>query len=236
MTLDIIGDIPAKESLILKINGVEKELSSAAGKLQFQVPDEECTVYFKQKKRPQRNPFLSLLLFLVTAIFQGFANILALNESVAWFRNLHPYLVKGHFSLPCKEHAVIALKYLPSQYQENTQTWTKPQLVIFESNRDPSQPKWEILQVNNFLIRYEKDVSQFHFRFGAYVRRVLSTSLIWVLLFSILLVAAYLKEIVIGKVVLLVLLIGILCVTAFLIIVQYIKKRNLLYNFLKSEE
>lgn len=237
MILDIIGDIPAKEGLIFKVNGIEKELNSVSKKIRFQIPDEkECMIYFKQKKRPKRNPFLSFLLFLLTSIFQGFANILALNESVAWFRNLQPYLIKGHFSLPRKEHTVIALKYLPSQYLEEQQTWSKPQLIIFESDRNPNQPKWETLKAENFMIRYEKDLNQFHSRFGSYVRKVLSTSLIWILLFSILLVAAYLKEIIVGKIVLLILLIGILCISAFLIIAQYIKKKHLLSKFKESEE
>ncbi|MBR5187095.1 MAG: hypothetical protein IKW18_01375 [Clostridia bacterium] len=237
MILDIIGDIPAKEGLILKVNGIEKELNSVSKKMRFQIPDEkECMVYFKQKKRPKRNPVLSFLLFLLTSIFQGFANILALNESVAWFRNLQPYLIKGHFSLPCKEHTIIALKYLPSQYLEDMQTWSKPQLIIFESDQNPAQPKWETLKVENFMIRHEKDLNQFHSRFGSYVRRVLSTSLIWLILFSILLAAARLKEIPVGETVLSVLLIGILCVSAFLLITQYIKKIKLLSKFKKSEE
>ena len=237
MTLDIIGDIPAKEGLILKVNGIEKELNSVSKKMRFQIPDEkECMVYFKQKKRPQRNPILALLLFIVTSVFQGFANILALNASVAWFRNLQPYLMKGHFSIPCKEHAVIALKYLPSQYQDDLQAWSKPQLVIFESDQDSDQPKWNTLEVDNFMIRYEKDFSQFRYRFGAYIRKVVSTSLIWVLLFSILLAAARLKEITIAVTVLWVLIIGILCVSAFLLIAQYIKKMQLLSKFKKSEE
>ena len=65
MILDIIGDIPAKEGLILKVNGVEKELNMANKKIRFQLPDnEEHMVYFKQKKRRYRNPAVSLLIFL----------------------------------------------------------------------------------------------------------------------------------------------------------------------------
>ena len=237
MILDIIGDIPAKEGLILKINGVEKELNATSKKLSFQFPDEkDVMIYFKQKNRPQRNPILSFFLFLITSIFQGFANILALNASVAWFRNLQPYLMKGHFSIPCKEHAVIALKYLPSQYQDDLQTWSKPQLVVFESDPDSEQPKWNTLEVENFMIRYEKDFSQFRYRFGAYIRKVVSTSLVWVLLFAILLAAARLKEITVAVTILWVLIIGILCVSAFLLITQYIKKIKLLSKFKKSEE
>ena len=41
MILDIIGDIPAKEGLILKVNGVEKELNMANKKIRFQRPDNE---------------------------------------------------------------------------------------------------------------------------------------------------------------------------------------------------
>ena len=236
MILDIIGDIPAKEGLILKVNGVEKELNATNKKARFQLPDnEEHMVYFKQKKRRSRNPVVSVLIFLLTAIIQGFANLLVMNESVAWFRNLQPYTMKGHFSLPHKEHTVIALKYLPSQYLDELETWSKPQLVILESEPNTDQPQWNVLEAENLLIRYEKDLKQFDCRFGAYVRKVVSTALIWVILFSTLLAAAYLKEIVIGQVVLLFLLFGILAVSAFLIAVQYIKKKKLISNFLKND-
>lgn len=236
MILDIIGDIPAKEGLILKINGVEKELNATNKKVRFQLPDEEeHMVYFKQKKRRQRNPVTSLLIFLLTAIIQGFANLLVMNESVAWFRNLQPYLMKGHFSLPHKAHTVIALKYLPSQYLDELETWSKPQLVILESEQNTDQPQWNVLEAENLLIRYEKDLKQFDYRFGAYIRKVVSTALIWVILFTTLLVAAYLKEITVGQVVLIILLLGILAVSAFLIIVQYLKKKKLLANFLKID-
>ena len=236
MILDIIGDIPAKEGLILKINGIEKELNATNKKVRFQLPDnEEHMVYFKQKKRRYKNPVASLLIFLLTAIIQGFANLLVMNESVAWFRNLQPYLMKGHFSLPQKEHTVIALKYLPSQYLDKHETWSKPQLVILESKQNSEQLQWNTLEAENLLIRYDKDIKQFDYRFGSYVRKVLSTALIWAILFVILLVAAYLKEIAVAQIVLLILLFGILAVSSFLIIVQYLKKRNLLANFLKND-
>jgi hypothetical protein len=236
MILDIIGDIPAKEGLILKVNGVEKELNMANKKIRFQLPDnEEHMVYFKQKKRRYRNPAVSLLIFLLTAIIQGFANLLVMNESVAWFRNLHPYLIKGHFSLPEKEHIVIALKYIPSQYLDENETWSKPQLLILESDQTGEQPQWNALETENLLIRYDKDMKQFNYRFGSYIRKVVSTALIWGILFVTLLVAAYLKEIAVAQVVLLILLFGILAVSAFLIVVQHIKKKKLIVNFLKND-
>ncbi|MBQ3489396.1 MAG: hypothetical protein IJA86_02275 [Clostridia bacterium] len=237
MILDIIGDIPTKEGLLLRINGIEKEITSTSKKVRFQFPDEkEYTVYFKQKKKRTKNPFFSLLFFLLTALIQGFVNILGINESAAWYRNLQPYLIKGKFTLQSQKEMTIALKYLPSKYLDDIQTWSKPQLIVMESDRNTEKTQWKVLTEEQLTVRYEKDISQFHSRFRTYVKKVISTALIWFLLFSILLVAAHLKEIFIGEIVLSILLLGIFGISAFLIAMQYKKKKILLSNFLNRED
>ncbi len=237
MILDIIGDIPAKEGLILRINGIEKELDSASKKIRYQLPDaEEYTVYFKQKKKRKKNPFFSILFFLLTALIQGFINLLGISESAAWYRNLQPYVIKGRFTLQAKEHTSIVLKYLPSKYLDGIRSWSKPQIIVMESDRNAEKTDWTVLESDRLTVRYEKDAEQIHSRFFAYVKKVISTALIWIFLFSILLVAAHVKEIFVGEIALMILLCGVLGISVFLILMQYKNKKILLSNFLGQEE
>lgn len=135
MNVDLSGKFPCGVTVAVKLNNEEKEVNREHPKVSFSLTEgKRYDVEIIQKESGTDFSKAYILFLILTFIFRGIFFFIMLmgsrDELEDYFHELHPYCVRGTFSIKAETDIDIHMKVIKSVYNEKEKTWKLPVLQI----------------------------------------------------------------------------------------------------------
>lgn len=221
MIIRVEGDIEQDSSVDISCCGQTKVVDALDRSIEFDIPDTENLVLkIEENKSKSNHSIWRILIFIITSVIQGLFNILLMNSDSKWYQNIRAYNTK--VLIPINENNDLSIKFrlYCSKYIGTGSIWEVPRFSL-----EPQRC---------FDIIYEKNPLGISNAFFNYLKKVISVSLINLLIFTMLLVFTYEYSLV-SKYILTALIVILVFITLGIIFKEYKRYKKLLNAFIAKE-
>lgn len=221
MQIRVEGVVPEGSNINISCCNQTKVIDALDKSTTFNVCKPENLILKMEEKESKSNHSLGyILMFILTSIIQGLFNILFMNTDSKWYQNVRAYSTKVSIPLNENNDVVIKFKLYESKYTGNGIIWESPKFCLSSNRR--------------FNIVYEKNPLEISNAYFNYLKKVVSASLIILLIFTLLLILTF-EHIFIARYIITALLILLIVLTLGIIIKEYKRYKTLLNAFISKE-
>ncbi len=155
---------------VITINDKKQVIDDINSNIVFELNPGIYTIIVHQIFPTRTNKFLSWIIFLITLLFRGIFHILLLDTDNKWYLEAIPFYIHNEYELFLERDTEVNLKYKSSVYDCEKKIWHYPKLFMKEMREINSQYIPDELCIKN--------------EFDKFVKKVLSTSFVGIIIFT----------------------------------------------------
>lgn len=219
MKLTIVGYVPEGSSINIQCNHQTQTLYSVDNKVVFDIPESEH-IAITMEECPQEINYTCkhIIMFLLTALFQGIWNIIIMNNSSEWYKDVTAYRMTATCDF-CKSNDMdFQMNLSESKWSESENTWLCPEMKIVPNP--------------DFEIHFEKQPQSIKNAFFNYTKRMLSFVAVIACILIVLLVISTLHHITAASAIIIFLMVSLSLLTGWSILHEYRRCKQLTKRFI----
>jgi hypothetical protein len=219
MKLTIVGSIPEGSSINIQCNHQTQTLYSVDNKVVFDIPESEhIAITMKECPQEINYTYKHIIVFLLTALFQGIGNIIIMNNSSEWYKEVVAYRMTATCDFCKNDDMDFQINLSESKWSESESTWLCPEMKIVPNP--------------DFKIHFEKQPQSIKNAFFNYTKRMLSFFAVIVCILIILLVVSALHRIATASAIIIFLMVSLSLLTGWSILHEYRRCKRLIKGFI----
>jgi hypothetical protein len=220
MKLTIVGSIPEGSSINIQCNHQTQTLYSFDNKVVFDIPESEHNITITMEGCPQEINYTCkhIIVFLLTALFQGIWNIIIMNNNSEWYKEAAAYRMTATCDF-CKSNDMdFQMNLSESKWSKSENTWLCPEMKIFPNP--------------GFKIHFEKQPQSIKNAFFNYTKRMLSFITVIVCILIVLFVISTLHHITAASAIIIFLMVSLSLLTGWSILHECKRCKRLVSHFI----
>jgi hypothetical protein len=221
MKLTIVGSVPEGSSINIQCNHQTQTLYSVDNKVVFDIPESEhITITMEECPQEINYTCKHIIMFLFTALFQGIWNIIIMNNSSEWYKEVSAYRMTATCDFCKNDDMDFQINLSESKWSESESTWLCPEMKIIPNS--------------DFEIHFEKQPQSIKNAFFNYTKRMLSFFTVIICILIVLLIISTLHRIATASAIIIFLIVSLSLLTGWSILHEYRRCKRLIKGFVLS--
>lgn len=221
MKIDVYGTVQEGTELSITINNETKHLDSSNKHIYFDIAQEQSyEILIEQEKEKNNITAKHIIFFIFTAVIQGIFNILFMNSKANWYKAIQPYVLKAKVVINLQKDTALYISYRNTKYYKHGNQWMVP-IYTIESNG----------AIQSIEKIFTENPYSFQNQYFNYAKRLLSISLVTVIIFMCIFISALITAHSIVAITMGIFVALIACLDIVLLVSQYKKYKKLFKTF-----